>query len=85
MAKLFVFAPSSARRLAATYRGLAKARHADAVRHLEMGDRDKFLAMLRDVDAFEDQARAAEAAADAGEVALARAIAERMAGEADAG
>jgi hypothetical protein len=81
MPRLFIFEPNSARRLATTYRSMARERHRDAVRILETDEkhgRDRFLAMLRDVDSFEEQARIAEAMADEAEVALARMVAERM-------
>jgi len=72
MARLFIFEPNNARRLAATYRGLAKARHAEAVALLETtGNRRRFKRLLRDVDGFEEQARLAEAAADESERAIA--------------
>jgi hypothetical protein len=51
--------PSAAAR-AKTFRALAKARHAEAVRELELGNRDGWWSRLRDVSAIEDKAREIE-------------------------
>jgi hypothetical protein len=49
---------------ARSIRELARQRHVLAVRHLEMGDRGKFLELLRDVSAHEDEARRLESQRD---------------------
>ncbi len=76
------FLPGSARRLAATYRALAKARHRDAVYALETDGRDRFVELLRDVDALEEQARLADAEAERSERAMAKKLAALLDGAA---
>jgi hypothetical protein len=44
----------------ASLRGLARARHVEAVRCLEAGDREGWLSRLRDVDRISEEARRAE-------------------------
>ncbi len=57
---LIQFTSAAAMRRAKSLRELAKSRHIEAVRALECGQRELFVSMLRDVDAFEEEARRIE-------------------------
>lgn len=70
--------PGNARRLAATYRSLADDRFRQAIYALETEGRDAFVAMLRDVEQFREQAKIADEAADEGERLMAAELARLL-------
>ena len=60
----------SAARRAATFRAMAEARYREAIEHLERGDRETYLAFLRDVAGLREQARNIEQNATAHEACV---------------